>query len=200
VRTLTTEAVVNESGDPALLLKRAERQIKELKQELAMRDMLRWGVAMGEQGWMADTAGPVQQQLKLWPDSSGACPRARATPLLTVCHHQHCVPHTPTSCYRCLSCACSGRARVNYDDLSEAEQQELQQLVARFLAGQVELEALPIDSIKHIRDTYKAFKAIAAAGGFSVGGAADAGAAASSRHATRVSDRGRSITVDVSLC
>jgi kinesin family protein 6/9 len=43
VRTLVTEAVVNESGDPELLLKRAERQIKELKQELAMRDMLRWG-------------------------------------------------------------------------------------------------------------------------------------------------------------
>ena len=41
VRTLVTEAVVNESGDPELLLKRAERQIKELKQELAMRDMLR---------------------------------------------------------------------------------------------------------------------------------------------------------------
>jgi hypothetical protein len=78
--------------------------------------------------------------------------------------------------------------RVNYDDLSEAEQQELQQLVGRFLSGQVELEALPIDSIKHIRDTYKAFKAIAAAGGFSVGGAGDAAAAAHSRHATRVSD------------
>lgn len=36
-----TEAVVNESSDPALLVKRYERQVRELKQELAMRDMLR---------------------------------------------------------------------------------------------------------------------------------------------------------------
>jgi len=32
-----------ESSDPALLLRRYERQIKELKQELAMRDALRSG-------------------------------------------------------------------------------------------------------------------------------------------------------------
>jgi len=41
VRSLVSEAVVNESSDPGLLIKRYERQIKELKQELAMRDMLR---------------------------------------------------------------------------------------------------------------------------------------------------------------
>lgn len=41
VRTLVTEATVNESSDPGLLLRRYERQIRELKQELAMRDMLR---------------------------------------------------------------------------------------------------------------------------------------------------------------
>ncbi len=41
VRSLVTEAVVNESADPGLLVKRYERQIRELKQELAMRDMLR---------------------------------------------------------------------------------------------------------------------------------------------------------------
>lgn len=41
MRTLETNAVVNESADPALLLKRYERQVRELKQELAMRDMLR---------------------------------------------------------------------------------------------------------------------------------------------------------------
>ncbi len=48
VKTLLTDAVVNESADPTLLLKRAERQIRELKQELTMRDMLRWvmGVAL----------------------------------------------------------------------------------------------------------------------------------------------------------
>ncbi len=41
VKSLVTEPVVMESTDPQLLLKRAERQIKELKAELAMRDMLR---------------------------------------------------------------------------------------------------------------------------------------------------------------
>lgn len=36
-----TELSLAESSDPALLLRRYERQIKELKQELAMRDALR---------------------------------------------------------------------------------------------------------------------------------------------------------------
>lgn len=43
VRTLTTDLALNESNDPALLLRRYERQIAELKAELAMRDTLRWG-------------------------------------------------------------------------------------------------------------------------------------------------------------
>jgi len=38
VRTLTTTPVLNESNDPALLVRKYERQIRELKQELAMRD------------------------------------------------------------------------------------------------------------------------------------------------------------------
>jgi kinesin family protein 6/9 len=41
VRCLETSAVVNESADPLLALRKAERQVKELRQELAMRDMLR---------------------------------------------------------------------------------------------------------------------------------------------------------------
>jgi hypothetical protein len=41
VRCLETEAVVNESSDPTLALAKAERHVKELRQELAMRDMLR---------------------------------------------------------------------------------------------------------------------------------------------------------------
>lgn len=41
MRSLVTSAVVNESSDPVLLVRRYERQIRELKQELAMRDMLR---------------------------------------------------------------------------------------------------------------------------------------------------------------
>ena len=38
MRTLTTNAVVNESKDPHVLIRKYERQIAELKQELAMRD------------------------------------------------------------------------------------------------------------------------------------------------------------------
>lgn len=41
MRTLTTDLAANESTDPGLLLRRYERQIKELKAELAMRDTLR---------------------------------------------------------------------------------------------------------------------------------------------------------------
>ncbi len=47
VRTLTTDLALNESNDPALLLRRYERQIAELKAELAMRDTLRWGAEEG---------------------------------------------------------------------------------------------------------------------------------------------------------
>ena len=39
-RSLETAPVANESGDPALALARAERQLRELRAELAMRDML----------------------------------------------------------------------------------------------------------------------------------------------------------------
>lgn len=70
VRCLQTDAQVNESADPLLALKKAERQIKELRQELAMRDML------------------------------------------------------------------SGRGRVVYEDLSDGERLELQQLVLRYLSGE----------------------------------------------------------------
>jgi kinesin family protein 6/9 len=69
VRCLQTDAQVNESGDPLLALKKAERQIRELQQELAMRDML------------------------------------------------------------------AGRGRVVYEDLSDGERLELQQLVLRYLSG-----------------------------------------------------------------
>lgn len=69
MRCLQTDAQVNESGDPLLALKKAERQIKELRQELAMRDML------------------------------------------------------------------AGRGRIVYEDLSDGERLELQQLVLRYLSG-----------------------------------------------------------------
>jgi hypothetical protein len=53
---------------------------------------------------------------------------------------------------------CSGRSRVNYDDLSEADLQDLQRLAKRYLAGEAEVEELPTDSLKRVRDTYKALK------------------------------------------
>lgn len=70
VRCLQTDAQVNESADPLLALRKAERQIKELRQELAMRDML------------------------------------------------------------------SGRGRIVYEDISDGERLELQQLVLRYLSGE----------------------------------------------------------------
>lgn len=49
----------------------------------------------------------------------------------------------------------SGRGRVNYDDLSDAEVRELNALARRFLNGQAEVEELPSDTIKSIREMYK---------------------------------------------
>ncbi|KAL6745955.1 kinesin-like protein [Haematococcus lacustris] len=97
VRTLTTDVSVSESNDPGLLLKRYERQVRELRQELAMRDAL------------------------------------------------------------------SGKARVNYDDLSEADLKDLQALANSFLQGEVDVEQLPCDSVKRIRECYKALRLMAQA-------------------------------------
>lgn len=69
---------VNESADPLLALRKAERQIRELRQELAMRDML------------------------------------------------------------------SGRGRVLYEDLSEGERLELQQLALRYLSGASSAERVAV--------------------------------------------------------
>mmetsp|Transcript_11616 Transcript_11616/g.31666 ORF Transcript_11616/g.31666 Transcript_11616/m.31666 type:complete len:760 (+) Transcript_11616:247-2526(+) len=99
VRTLTTELSLAESSDPTLLLRRYERQIKELKQELAMRDAL------------------------------------------------------------------SGKARVNYDDLSDIEIREMNQLAKDFLQGRVEVEQLPTESIKRIKECYKQMRAAYSAAG-----------------------------------
>eukprot|EP00798_Chlamydomonas_sp_ICE-L_P026444 gene26444-17543_t len=89
VRTLVNEVASIESNDPALLLKKYERQITELKQELALRDTL------------------------------------------------------------------SGRGRVVYDDLTDAEIRELNQLAKKYLEGSEEMEQLPTESLKKIRETYK---------------------------------------------
>ncbi|GFR47649.1 hypothetical protein Agub_g9392 [Astrephomene gubernaculifera] len=97
VRTLTTQLAVNESSDPGLLLRRYERQIKELKAELAMRDTL------------------------------------------------------------------SGRSRVSYDDPTDDELRELHSTARRFLAGEADVEELPADSLKRVREAFKALRAVHAA-------------------------------------
>lgn len=78
---------------------------------------------------------------------------------------------------------CSGRVRVNYDDLSQAEVTELVLLVRRYIEGAAELDELPIDSIKRIKETYKAFKAVAAAGSLGTSAVAAAGGAAAANAA-----------------
>lgn len=50
---------------------------------------------------------------------------------------------------------------MSYDDLSDSEVRELQSVVARFLSGTADLEELPTDSLKRIRETYKAMRAVA---------------------------------------
>ncbi|GLC42055.1 Kinesin heavy chain [Pleodorina starrii] len=97
VRTLTTDLAVNESNDPGLLLRRYERQIRELKAELAMRDTL------------------------------------------------------------------SGRSRVSYDDLTDDELRDLHATARRFLNGEAEPEELPTDSLKRVREAYKALRSVHAA-------------------------------------
>ena len=94
VRTLVTDVGVNESSDPSLLLHRYERQIKELKAELAMRDAL------------------------------------------------------------------NGRGRVAYDDPTDAEVRELNALARRFLSGSADLEELPCDTLKRIKETYRQMRAV----------------------------------------
>jgi hypothetical protein len=58
---LFTELSLAESSDPTLLLRRYERQIKELKQELSMRDALRWVGRASVLGW-----GCEKHRVGLW--------------------------------------------------------------------------------------------------------------------------------------
>lgn len=92
VKTLVTDVGVTESSDPVLLVRKYERQIKELKQELAMRDTL------------------------------------------------------------------SGRGRVAYGDMTDSEMRDLASLVMRFMKGDADVDELPVDTLKHIRETYKAMR------------------------------------------
>ncbi|KAK9806270.1 hypothetical protein WJX72_007966 [[Myrmecia] bisecta] len=88
VKLIETDAFVTESNDPSLLVRRYERQIKELKAELAMRDTL------------------------------------------------------------------SGRGHISYGDLSDAELRELALLVKRFLSGEADVDELPADTLKRVKETF----------------------------------------------
>ena len=86
-----------------------------------------------------------------------------------------------------MFCCRSGRVRVNYDDLSQAEVAELLVLVRRYVDGMADIEELPIDSIKRIRETYKTFKAVALGGGLGAAASGQAAAAYAARNSTVVS-------------
>ena len=94
VRMLVTDAVVNESTDPALLCRRYERRIAELKQELAMRD------------------------------------------------------------------AFSGRGKVSYDDLDDAQRAALRKSAERFLRGEADVDSVPADSLKMVREAFMAMRGV----------------------------------------
>ncbi len=57
-------------------------------------------------------------------------------------------------------CPRSGRGRVNYDDLSDAEVRELNALAKRFLGGTADIEELPCDTVRTIREMYKQVRRI----------------------------------------
>jgi len=92
--------------------------------------------------------------------------------------------HIPIAHYTEPDVFMSGRVRVNYDDLSQAEVAELLVLVRRFVDGTADIEELPIDSIKRLRETYKAFKGVALAGGLGAAASGQAAAAYAARNST----------------
>lgn len=58
------------------------------------------------------------------------------------------------------NCVLSGRARINYDDLSGADLRDLNGLVRRFLDGNADVDELPIDTVKHIKETYRQLRSV----------------------------------------
>ncbi len=52
---------------------------------------------------------------------------------------------------------------MSYDDLTDDELRELHGTARRFLAGEAEPEELPTESIKRVREAYKALRAVHAA-------------------------------------
>jgi hypothetical protein len=69
------------------------------------------------------------------------------------------------------------------------------------LAGEADLDQLPIDSLKHIKETYKAFKAIAAraAAGGQLGGAVPAQASGASQVSSQYMEQASVIQIDMPI-
>jgi hypothetical protein len=74
------------------------------------------------------------------------CPLSFLPLVLSVC---------PPGCAIPLPLLCSGRGRISYDDLNEQEQIELMALCKKFLDGSREVDDLPQDTMKAVRETFK---------------------------------------------
>ena len=94
LRLVENEVVINESKDVGFLLKKQERLIRELRQELAMRDAL------------------------------------------------------------------AGRGVAGYEDLSERDVQELQDVARSFLEGRLAESEVPTDTLKRVKELYTQMKNI----------------------------------------
>jgi hypothetical protein len=83
VRYLQTDPAVNESADPLLALAKAERQLRELRQELAMRDMLSGRARVGYEDLSDGERGELQGLVLRY--LTGVL-RAR---VVSLCHTSH---------------------------------------------------------------------------------------------------------------
>lgn len=178
INSLEAAPVANESADPVLALARAERQLRELRAELAMRDMLggRSRVCYDDL-----TAGEVMElQTLATRFLNGMCVRVRARTRVWACMyirvykytcvymcanaHAHLQKYTSRPCWWCSAVQLAPphpTATIRCPDLPPS--------------GAAPLEELPLDSLKRIREMYKAFKAVA--GGWSAAAAAGDGVA-----------------------
>ena len=155
-RTLVTDAVVNESADPGLLLKRYERQIRELKQELAMRDMLRCERDDTLMCFKAANLRPGQETTFFRGhvsrgSAAGQPGRQVGSRLQQAFYRLQALVRAMRGRVNLLGARCSqtpilrrlhvrvpsGRTHTSYDDLSESEQRELQALATQYFSGQV---------------------------------------------------------------
>ncbi|KAJ9506575.1 hypothetical protein QJQ45_018998 [Haematococcus lacustris] len=145
VRTLTTDVSVSESNDPGLLLKRYERQVRVTR-------VASPGFPVVEAGVLGRVFG-----------APGRASPSRAGSVVMHSDQSFMIRVRELRQELAMRDALSGKARVNYDDLSEADLKDLQALANSFLQGEVDVEQLPCDSVKRIRECYKALRLMAQA-------------------------------------